>query len=51
MQGIVIGAGIVVATVAAYWPRKQRRGWRTNDWVAAAGMVTAITGLAAGLLR
>lgn len=45
MQGIVIGAGIVVATVAAYWPRKQRRGWRANDWLAAAGLATAVGGL------
>ena len=51
MQGIVIGTGVIVATVAAFWRRRDRRGWRTNDWFAAAGMVTAITGLAAGLLR
>lgn len=45
MQTAIITAGLLVATVAAFWPRKTRTGWRANDWVAAAAMATAVGGL------
>ena len=45
MQTAIITAGLLIAAVAAFWPRKTRTGWRANDWVAAAGMAAAVGGL------
>ncbi len=45
MQGIIIGLGVAVATVGAFWPRRQQTGWRANDWVALGGLATAVGGL------
>ncbi len=45
VQGIIIGLGVAVATVGAFWPRRQQTGWRANDWVALGGLATAVGGL------
>ncbi len=34
MQGIIIGTGVAVATVGAFWCRRPQTGWWVNDWVA-----------------